>query len=366
MRETKTVTITLTEECNLRCAYCYENNKSTKKIDVTLAKSIIDKELNNCSASTVMLEFFGGEPFLAFQEMKFLVEYVFSREWPVRIMCSTCTNGTLVHGEIQEWLMKNRDRFFVGLSIDGNREMHNINRSNSFDCIDLDFFTKYSPGLTIKMTISPETLKTLADGVIFLHEKGFEVACNLAYGIDWSSGDNLDALKRELEKLITYYLEHPHIQPCSMLSMSIENVSKSEVATVPKWCGCGTHMKAYDLNGNSYPCQFFLPLSMGKLKSEGSKELNILKDIPVDALGIKCLNCPFVRICPMCIGSNFKESGNPYMRNDNYCKYIRTIIYANSFFRWKQIKNGALKLSDEKLKRVLEGIIITQEFLKAC
>lgn len=364
MADTKTITITLTEECNLNCVYCYESNKKNRKIDIDLAKSIIDAELNDINVDTVILEFFGGEPFLAFEEMKVLTEYVFSKEWPVKVVCSTCTNGTLVHGAIQEWLVENKGKLSVGLSMDGNREMHNINRSNSFDRIDIDFFVRYSPNSTVKMTISPNTLKTLADGVIFLHEKGFNVACNLAYGIDWASTENLSILKRELEKLIAYYLEHPKVNPCSMLSMSMEHISKEEIATVPKYCGCGTHMKAYDLDGNGYPCQFFLPLSIDGVKSEEMQSIKILQDIPVEKLGDKCIGCPFVKICPMCIGSNFKESNDLYMRNENYCKYIRTMILANSFFRWKQIKNSALKMSDERLKRTLEGIVIAQEFLK--
>ena len=38
----------------------------------------------------------------------------------------------------------------------------------------------------VKMTISPETLKMLADGVIYLHGLGFDIDNNLAYGVNWS------------------------------------------------------------------------------------------------------------------------------------------------------------------------------------
>ena len=78
--------------------------------------------------------------------------------------------------------------------------MHNINRSNSYDDIDLDFFLEMYPAQDVKMTISKDTLPNLAEGVIELHHKGFLVSCNLAYQIDWSAEENVEILNRELNK----------------------------------------------------------------------------------------------------------------------------------------------------------------------
>ena len=65
----------------------------------------------------------------------------------------------------------------------------------------------------VKMTISRETLPTMAEGVIYAHKRGFEVSCNLAYGIDWSDPDNVAILDRELHKLIDFYIANPQITP---------------------------------------------------------------------------------------------------------------------------------------------------------
>ena len=46
-RKIKTITITLTQSCNLKCSYCYENNKSPKVMTFNVAQQIIDKELQN-------------------------------------------------------------------------------------------------------------------------------------------------------------------------------------------------------------------------------------------------------------------------------------------------------------------------------
>ena len=42
-RKIKTITITLTQSCNLKCSYCYENNKSPKVMTFNVAQQIIDK-----------------------------------------------------------------------------------------------------------------------------------------------------------------------------------------------------------------------------------------------------------------------------------------------------------------------------------
>lgn len=52
--------------------------------------------------------------------------------------------------------------------------MHNVNRSNSYDDIDLDFFLEMYPEQDVKMTVSRETLPHLAEGVIELHQKDLQ------------------------------------------------------------------------------------------------------------------------------------------------------------------------------------------------
>ena len=154
-RKIKTVTITLTQSCNLKCTYCYENNKSSKTMDFDTAKNIIDKEIQNREMfEGFEFDLFGGEPFLEFELIKQITEYVCEKlcGYPHTIFLTT--NGTLVHGEIQKWLLKHKDCVVCGLSLDGTREMHNINRSNSFDKIDIDFFAQNYPMQDNKMTIS--------------------------------------------------------------------------------------------------------------------------------------------------------------------------------------------------------------------
>lgn len=132
------------------------------------AKEIIVKEMYAQNKfDMICVDFMGGEPFLQFQLMKDILQFLKDNSWSKKWFCFTTTNGTLVHGEVQQWLLDNKDSMEALLSLDGTREMHNTNRSNSYDRIDIDFFRKTSP--YVKMTISDKTLPHIAQGIIDLH-----------------------------------------------------------------------------------------------------------------------------------------------------------------------------------------------------
>lgn len=361
---TKTVTITLTQSCNLSCSYCYEHHKSPKRMDVLTAKGIIDGELSNGDDwDAFEFDLFGGEPFLEFELVKQITDYICQKKGDKKYTIFATTNGTLVHGEIQEWLKEHACCFVCGLSLDGTRDMHNINRSNSYDDIDLDFFLSQYPGQDVKMTISKDTLPHLAEGVIDIHRKGFLVSCNLAYEIDWSAPENVDILNRELSKLIEFYLENPSIEPCSMLGMGISNVGADE-GYATRYCGAGKYMRAYDVDGEAYPCQFFMPLSLGAERAAQAKSIEFPDDcLPQEQLDEKCRNCVIRSVCPNCFGANYASTGSIYKRDENMCRLTKIIIKARSYFRARQWELGQLKETGDELQTLLRSIVKIQNEL---
>ncbi|CDF00951.1 putative uncharacterized protein [Ruminococcus sp. CAG:624] len=365
-RKRRSVTITLTEACNLDCTYCYENHKSQKRISMDTVKEIILKEMTEDNGFTeVEFDLFGGEPFLEFELIKEIEEYFHHIVSDKHYVIFASTNGTLVHGEIKKWLLNHLDVFVCGLSYDGTNQMQNINRSNSASHIDLDFFAKYYPTQEVKMTISPESLPSLSDGVIFLHEKGFRVSCNLAYNIDWSDESNKEILHNELMKLIDYYISHPEIVPCRMLDQDIRNVGalygKNQYI---RYCGAKIGTVAYHLDGTQYPCQFFMPLSVGEEKAKEALSLKFYNEsIPQELIEEKCLKCVAHPICPTCFGANFAATGDMYRHDDNYCELTKIIIRARSYFKAMQWQKGQLKLDDNELVHLLNSIKIIQSEL---
>ena len=229
--------------------------------------------------------------------------------------------------------------------------------------IDLDFFARNYPDQPIKMTVSQETLPNLAEGVIYLHEKGFEVSCNLAYNIDWSKDNNKLILEEQLHILIDYYLEHPEITPCSMLDMGIETVAPGDNRFF-RFCGCGITVVAYDVDGTSYPCQMFMPLSCGLEKAECSLKIEFYPDrIPDDLMDDKCRKCVIQPSCPTCYGANYIKYGDIYIHDDNYCKLYKIIIKARSFFRAQQWNMKQMHMTEAEERALLTNIIRIQSYI---
>jgi len=364
IKNIKYITIIATHNCNLNCSYCYEQHKSTEKMDVDLVKKIIQNELNiDDNFDLVAIDFFGGEPFLEFDSIINIIDFVKAQKHKKEFSFFAGTNGTILSEKYKQWLVDNKNIFSLALSLDGTKTMQDINRSNSFDLIDIDFFVNKFSNVTVKMTISQDTLEYLAEGVEFLHKSGFQfINCNLAMGVDWLNENNSFTLENELEKLINFYLENPLLAPCSLLNYNIQNIAYYSKKIAHKYCGAGTRMKIYDIDGKVYPCQYFMPLAIGEksLATENIVFSDIIKSSDLDTM---CQKCIVVDICPSCYGSNFAGTGNIYGRDPAFCKLSKIIIKANSYFKAKQWELGLLSLDEYQEQELLKGIMMIQEQL---
>lgn len=326
------------------------------------ALNIVQEELTKDDGFEICeIQFFGGEPFFEFDLIRETCNYIWERQWPKEYLCFATTNGTLVHGEIKKWLYDNSKRFTCSLSLDGNRDAHNINRCGSFDLIDIDFFQQTWPLQTAKMTISPESLPYLAESVIFLHEKKIPFSNNLAYGVDWSDKKLLTVMSEQLEQLAQYYIEHPHTPLCRMLDLHIENVNYTY--KVNRWCGAGISLSAYDVDGNRYPCHLFQPLS-----SESNIPLDKINDAfsSYDTIDLRCADCSIYNVCPTCYGHNYAATGDIAKRDEALCEFTKLSTLASSFI-WLQKMNRYsqedLGLSAELYRMIFDGAKLVQEKL---
>jgi radical SAM protein with 4Fe4S-binding SPASM domain len=357
----KTVSLAITQSCNLSCSYCYEDHKSKQVMSLDTAINIVERYLASSSEEydECVIEFFGGEPFLNFSLIKQVCEYVWERQWRKPYLFFATTNGTLIHGEIQNWLLNHKDQFNVALSLDGTQKMHDINRSKSFSKIDLAFFRNTWTDTPVKMTISRETLPDLAEGVIYLHSLGFSITNNLAYGIDWSDNENVKILFRELEKLTDYYLENPDIKPCRLLDMKIEYLSSNNEK---KWCGVATDMIMFDWDGVNYPCNGFLPIAIGKQKATEARNIDFT--LIENFIDPRCKGCLLQSICPTCYGINYDETGNMATRNEQLCRFTKIGALACSYMKAKKVlsKGNITELGGDDYLVVKSAIQIQRQF----
>lgn len=362
-KNVKTITLILTQDCNLDCIYCYEHNKTKYTMDLNTAKSIINHHLQtNDDYYTVFINLFGGEPFLQFELIKEIYEYTKQVKTSKKIVFNTTTNGTLVHGRIQEWLYNHRDDFSCGLSADGTESMHNYNRSNSYSNIDFNFFKTTWPSNPVKITVSPYTLNTLAEGIIHLHEMGFNVSGSIAYGIDWNEYNLIDILDRELLKLIKYYENNPDIKPCGMLDYPIQLITGDIPDKIKKWCGSGVEMYTYDVDGKCYPCQYFLPATLGNDLAMKFVNKRFERTMQKEELNHICRNCSLIFACPTCNGSNYLENGMLYYKSSKYCDIIKRMLLATSKIRWIRYKQGLYNdMNDLEKYELFTGISTVQK-----
>lgn len=124
----------VTQNCNLRCDYCsysggyYNRQHTSKHMSIEIAKKSIDFLFaHSKDVEKVHVSFYGGEPLLEYNLIRSVIEYIESEYEGRQIWYSLTTNGTLLCGEILDFLVK-KD-FVIMLSIDGPKDIHNINRT---------------------------------------------------------------------------------------------------------------------------------------------------------------------------------------------------------------------------------------------
>ena len=172
-KKVQKLTLQVTQNCNLRCAYCcytgekYNNREhSNKTMPFEIMKQSVDFLMQHSTNSPkVDIGFYGGEPLLEFQKIRKLIGYIEERYPYKKITYSMTTNGTLFNTENIQFLIEKNIN--VMISLDGPRELHNINRvyangQGSFDKImeNLSFikfnYPDFFKRIGFNTVISPE------------------------------------------------------------------------------------------------------------------------------------------------------------------------------------------------------------------
>jgi len=353
----KIVMLTLTENCNLNCVYCFEKAKTKKVMSIETAKNALTHEfLNSENFDEIEIDLFGGEPTLCMDIIKELVEWTYNQNFEKPYIFFLETNGVLVHDDIQEWLLKNIDHVNAGISLDGTRDTHNKNRCNSYDKIDIDFFIKNYPDQSTKMTINPATINTLSEDIIHLHSLGFNISASFAHGVNWNIENLENILSDEFRKLCDFYLKNPNVEECTILNMDLIKIAKNEKNE--KWCGTGTNMVSYDINGETYPCHTFqqnTTVNSTPIKLKDF-DFNVVENFSDN----KCKDCIFEPSCPTCYGMNYVNNGNMFNRDKTMCNIVKITALAVSYLRANQIESKYKEMSPNDTYQTIKAIQLVQ------
>lgn len=319
------ILISSNSSCNLRCIYCFEKNKATYEFDVEDAVSFIGGVLSTRTEHGTKIKIWGGEPFLVFDKLRLLCETLWTNNYDEFYQIHITTNGTLIHGDIQDWLYTNRDKIMLKLSIDGDKKSNDINRPNSFELIDIPFFVQTWPDIVASMTITPFTLPYLYDNIIFLHSSGFQnIVFQLSLLTDWSKYDLQSEYYSQVVRICNFYLDNPGYKTC----FSWLEIEKTMLDRFVPLCGIG-QMKAFDFQSKQYyPCQMCFPSACSSKISAELQKINFnCSDFLANS---DCKTCPFVNVCVTCYAENYITRGSTSRRDMKVCPYFK-ILFAVVF-----------------------------------
>lgn len=321
--------------CNLRCIYCFERYKNDFSFDPDKAVHKLKKILSTKTEHGTCIKLLGGEPFIIFDKIKKLCETMWSLNLEEKFTFYTATNGTLVHGDIQDWLSCNKDRFIVKLSLDGDKKSQEINRPNSFDRIDIRFFVETWKDLRINMTITPQTLPFFYENIRFFHSAGINnIQTNFALMTDWSDKNLEQLFFKELLKAAKFYLENPTVSPCYIFRTKIELILLETFGS--PLCGIGSK-KAYDFDTEKYyPCHLFFPSVCGTIPEDVRKKDYSHRE---EYESRSCLKCPFINICRTCYAENYSIRGSISERDMQLCAYQKIVFVAVCKYEYARIIN---------------------------
>ena len=337
----ETFTMMITENCNLRCKYCYIPEKVSKVMSIEVAKTSIDfiNEYSNMKDKEIVIEFIGGEPLLEIELLEEITPYIYRKLNNRKVTVFMTTNGTLFEFErVRNYLSNMGGRKSVCLSIDGVKEIHDYNRSNSFDSVIkwYPWWRKNFPNSLTKATLNHESLPYLYDSVKFLMELGLPyVYMNTVLEDVWDEGDPsiyYDQLIKSADYMIDSGLYTKHF-----VSLFDEHLTRRPEHS-KFWCGCGRFMTSVDTEGNLYACTRMKGKPpIGDIYNGIDNNLLLPYFLP-SPYSSKCDTCEVSNGCAHCMGNNFDSNGNIYNRATYTCNMHKARVRANQYF-FDKIKN---------------------------
>lgn len=141
----KALCLNVAHDCNLRCKYCFADEGDYKGcrelMSAEIAKKAIDFVIKKSGPrKNIEVDWFGGEPLMAFDVIKEVMEYTKEQEkiYNKNIRFTMTTNATLLNDEIMDYLDKNMGNII--LSIDGRKEVNDkvrvrVDGTGSYDSI---------------------------------------------------------------------------------------------------------------------------------------------------------------------------------------------------------------------------------------
>ena len=362
----KNITFIVTKECQLACKYCYLVGKNSKeRMSFDVAKQAIDYMLSNKKLfpeKSVIFDFIGGEPFLEIELIDKICDYIKialyekGHDWFNSYRFSFSTNGLMYNDpRVQKYIEKNRQHLSIGITIDGTREKHDLNRvykngKGSYDDVvkNIPLWLKQFPNASTKVTISSEDIPYIKDSVLHLYELGItEVNINCVFEDVWKANDD-KRFEEQLIQLADAIIDN-NLYKNYVCSFFLKDIGRPLDCTLQNgnWCGAG-RMLAIDAQGNFYPCTRFAQYSLrsktaliiGNIR-EGIDTNKLRPFLTLDRCtqsSEECITCEVAEGCAWCQGENYDAADTPtiYQRSTAICRMHKARVRANNYY-WNKL-----------------------------
>ncbi len=303
--------------CNIRCAYCRNRDfdrtdKAVMSVE-TLEKFIAF--LNTVPQPEVRSSWHGGEPLLAGKDFfKHIVRI--EKEYPEKIWRNAVqTNATLIDEDWAKFFVENN--FHIGVSIDGNERVHNIDRinaagrgtyKNAMRGVNILRKNGIHPGVIC--TVTKKTVNYAEEIFLGLVNSGFKsISFNVFYNTasenkedEYALTENewFNFLKEVFE--LWYTLNDPSIRVRELDAILAWTVGKS--SNECSFRGSCSQWFAVDYTGDIYPCERFgRSVHFGSIQTlENYKNLVVSSNLlnwrnEIRILPNKCKSCKFLSLC---------------------------------------------------------------------
>ncbi len=379
----KNITFIVTKDCQLACKYCYLVGKNSKeRMPWSIAKQTIDYVLDHeddFKEESVIWDFIGGEPFLEIDLIDKICDYIkeelFRRDhhWFNSYRFSFSTNGINYHEEkVQRFIEKNRKHLSIGITIDGTRQKHDLNRvyknteRGSYDDVvrNIPLWQSQFPEMGTKVTISSDDLPYIKESVLHLFSLGIpEVNINCVFEDVWKDGDEF-VLQKQLMELADAIIDNG-LYESNVCSFFQEHLGKplDKKLQNQNWCGAG-RMLAVDAAGYFYPCTRFAQYSLRDKKAwivgnvnDGIDKNKLRGFLTLDRCTQstqECIDCEVAEGCAWCQGENYDAAATctAFQRSTAICKMHKARVRANNYY-WNKLFRK-LELEGIERERVKE------------
>lgn len=338
-----TLWINISNDCNLRCIYCYgDGGNYNKKRQIMNKKQLIEildfwLEHADLSRGILRIIFFGGEPLINKQAIKDVVDYMnLNVKDNVVVKFGITTNGTILDDELLQIFSENY--FNVTLSIDGGKEIQDINRpfadgKGSYMVLSNNIKSLRNKKIPIiaRVTVTHENVKNL--------KKTFSDIWNLGItdiSFDLVSTENrdfklteedIDMLMIEIEELGKMQYEYV----VSGKNRFIVNLFKfGRMLHKPCLNSCSYNMPdvlKVDVNGNIFKCHRLI--GNDDFLEGNIKDKDVLKGENSYSRLAACEACNFSALCIPCYQANYRANKNIAVPDTRFCRYMQKLITEN-------------------------------------